>query len=187
MIKVVLTGSESTGKTELARRLGAHFDAPVSGEFVRGYAAGREDRIGFGDHGPIAKGQMAAEDEAMGRARDLVILDTDLVSTVVYCEHYFGRCPPWIETEARARAAQLYLLLQPDIPWEPDGVRDREHRRDELHELFRAKLEALRVPVVQIGGSGDARFRAAVVAVEELLAGQRRDAVEIDALDRPAK
>ena len=93
MIKVVLTGSESTGKTELAHRLGDHFGAPVAEEYVRDYAAERGGTLGFEDHGPIARGQIAAEDGAVAAAKDLVVLDTDLVSTVVYCEHYFGHCP----------------------------------------------------------------------------------------------
>jgi NadR type nicotinamide-nucleotide adenylyltransferase len=173
VIKVVLTGSESTGKSELARRLGEHFNAPVSVEFVRAYAA-QHGNLGFADHGPIAKGQIAAEDEAIRRAGDLVVLDTDLVSTVVYCEHYFGRCPPWIETEARTRAADLYLLLKPDIPWQPDDVRDREHRREEMHQLFRSKLEALGLAYVEIGGDGEARFRAAVEVVEAVISRPRK-------------
>lgn len=165
MIKVVLTGSESSGKTDLARRLGEHFGEPVSFEFVREYAAQRAGELGFGDHGPIARGQMASEDAAIARARDLVILDTDLVSTVVYCEHYFGRCPEWIEHEARARAGQLYLLLQPDLPWQPDGIRDRGERRAEMHALFAAKLAALGLNYVEIGGEREARLRSAARAI----------------------
>ena len=171
MIKIVLIGSESTGKTELAHRLGKHFDAPVSEEFVRGYAARRDQPLGFSDHGPIAKGQIAAEDDAIARARHLVILDTDLVSTVVYCEHYFGRAPEWIETEARVRTGQLYLLLEPDIPWQPDGIRDRGDRREEMHQLFRNKLRLLGLRFVEIAGDGDTRFHAAVRAIDaEVLA-----------------
>lgn len=167
MIKVVLTGSESTGKTELAHQLGEHFHAPVAEEFVRAYAAARNGQLGFADHGPIAKGQMASEDAAIARASDLVILDTDLVSTVVYCEHYFGRCPEWIVTEARARAADLYLLLAPDIPWVPDGVRDRGDRREEMHALFAEKLQALGLRYVEIRGSREDRFARAAAMVAE--------------------
>lgn len=170
MIKVVLTGGESTGKTQLARQLGQHFHAPVAEEFVRAYAASRGGQLGFADHGPIARGQMAAEDDAIRRATDIVILDTDLVSTVVYCEHYFGRCPEWIEQEARSRAGDLYLLMQPDIPWVADGVRDRGHMRDEIHALFTSKLGELGLTYVEIGGTGDERLERAIHAVEERLA-----------------
>ena len=169
MIKVVVTGSESTGKTELARTLGAHFSAPVSPEFVRGYAANRRDVLGFADHGPIAHGQMAGEDAAIRRADRLVILDTDLVSTVIYCEHYFGKCPAWITEAARARAGTIYLLLQPDVPWIPDGVRDRGDRRDEMHGLFVDRLRRFGAPFVEIGGTWDERLARAVAVVAQLL------------------
>jgi NadR type nicotinamide-nucleotide adenylyltransferase len=166
MIKVVLTGSESSGKTELALRLGEHFAAPVAAEFVRAFSAQRGGKLDFTDHGPIARGQIELEDAAIAKARDLVFLDTDLVSTVVYCEHYFGRSPEWIEQEARARAGDLYLLLKPDTPWVADGVRDRGERREEMHESFRGKLEALGLTYAEIGGDRATRFRAAVRAVE---------------------
>jgi len=169
VIKVVLTGSESTGKTELARQLGDHFAAPVAEEFVRDYAAERGGKLGFDDHGPIAHGQMASENAAIAAAKGLVLLDTDLVSTVVYCEHYFGRCPAWIEKNARARAGDLYLLLKPDIPWIADGVRDRGHRRDEMHDLFKAKLVEMRLRYVDISGDRDERFSLAVRAIESVV------------------
>jgi NadR type nicotinamide-nucleotide adenylyltransferase len=164
--RVVLTGSESTGKTELAKRLGEHFGAPVSREFVRDYAAKIGRQLGFADHGIIAHGQMAAEDEAIAGATDLAILDTDLVSTAVYCKDYLGYCPPWIDEEAQKRAGDLYLLLRPDIPWVPDGIRDREHHREEMHALFAERLKAMGVRVVEIGGEREERFAAAVQAIE---------------------
>ena len=170
VLKVVLTGGESTGKTELAHALGRHFDEPVSEEFVRSYAAARGGQLGFGDHGPIAKGQMAAEDAAVARARQMVFLDTDLVSTVVYCEHYFGRCPPWIVDEARTRAADLYLLMKADIPWVADGIRDRGDRRDEMHVLFRDKLVEFGVMYAEIGGDRQTRLTSALQAIEHRLA-----------------
>ena len=166
MIKIVVTGSESTGKTRLASRLGEHFAAPVSVEFVREYATEKGAPLGYEDHGPIAHGQIASEDAAIARATDLVVLDTDLVSTVVYCEHYFGRCPPWIVDAARARAAHLYLLLTPDVPWAADGVRDRGDRREEMHALFASTLRRFRLAVVEVGGPWDERFERAVTAVD---------------------
>jgi NadR type nicotinamide-nucleotide adenylyltransferase len=169
VIKVVLTGPESTGKTELAQRLGQHYRAPVAAEFVRDFAARRDGKIEFGDHGAIARGQMSSEDRAIAIAGDVVILDTDLVSTVVYCEHYFGRVPEWIAAEARARAGQLYLLMEPDIPWQADGVRDRPERREEMHGLFRDRLREYGLRYIEIRGKGEERFQAAVDAIDAIV------------------
>ena len=108
---------------------------------VRGQA--RHGVIEFTDHGPIARGQMALEDAAIARGNPLVVQDTDLLSTVVYCEHYFGKCPAWIAEAARERAPDLYLLCEIDVPWVADGVRDRGHMREQMQQLFRDAVYAV--------------------------------------------
>lgn len=168
--RVVLTGSESTGKTTLAHRLAAHYGTVASREFVREYALARGNALGFDDLAPIAHGQMAAEDEVVARATRVVFLDTDLVSTAIYSRHYYDRCPAWLAAAAAERAADLYLLMDIDVPWVPDPARDRGDRRDEMHRLFRDGLAARHLPTVEISGDWDGRFAAAVRAVDALLA-----------------
>lgn len=168
--RVVLTGSESTGKTTLARQLASHFEAELVPEFVRDFAARKGAPIDFADHGAIARGQMALEDEHIARANALVIQDTDLLSTVVYCDHYFGRCPQWIVETAAERRPDLYLLCEIDVPWMPDGIRDRGHSREEMQQLFRDAVRDSGVPSVIISGNAEERFRAAVEAITLALA-----------------
>jgi NadR type nicotinamide-nucleotide adenylyltransferase len=174
LTRIVLTGSESVGKTTMAAQLAAHFGALMVPEFVRDYAATLGRALDFRDHGPIAKGQMALEDDAIARARArgdrLLIHDTDLVSTVVYCHHYFGRCPAFIEDAAVERQATHYLLLDIDVPWVADGVRDREDRRAEVQALFVATLTRFGLPFTTIYGDWTSRSARAVDRVSELLA-----------------
>jgi NadR type nicotinamide-nucleotide adenylyltransferase len=169
VIRVVLTGSESTGKSTLAQTLAEHYDAPLVPEFVRGFAERKNGPIEFGDHGPIARGQMALEDEHMARASRLVVQDTDLLSTVVYCEHYFGACPEWVRDAAAARRPDLYLLMEIDVPWIADGVRDRGERREELQQLFRNAVAASETAVAVVRGSWGERLQRAVDSIDELL------------------
>ena len=187
MIRVVLTGSESTGKSTVAAELTAHFDASaLVPEFVRHFAALKGAPIDFSDHGTIARGQMALEDEQIARAPAVVIQDTDLLSTVVYCVHYFGRCPAWIEEEAAARRPDLYLICDVDVPWVPDGVRDREYARGEMQALFRRAVTASGVPFVDIRGSRAERLNAAVAAVAAVRA-MRDGPIDVRAPQFPAK
>jgi NadR type nicotinamide-nucleotide adenylyltransferase len=173
VIRVVLTGSESTGKTTLAGRLAAHYGVRHVPEFVREYAAAKQSPLEFADHGPIARGQMAMEDEAIAREKTLVIQDTDLLSTVVYCDHYFGSCPRWIIDAARARRPDLYLLCEIDVPWIEDGIRDRGHMREDMQVLFRAAVRASGAPYVVIEGHAEERFAAAVDTIDALLLSAR--------------
>ena len=169
MIRIVLTGSESTGKTTLATDLAARYGAALVPEFVRDYVAQKTTPLGLGDHGPIARGQMALEDEHTASSPALVVQDTDLLSTVVYCDHYFGKCPPWIVEAAAARRPTLYLLCEIDVPWIADGVRDRGHMRQEMQSLFRAAVLASGTPFVVIDGSWADRLQRAVDAIDALL------------------
>ncbi len=173
MIRVVFTGSESTGKSTLAAEVAKHFDADLVPEFVRTFAEGKATPIEFSDHGPIARGQMALEDEYLARAGRLLVQDTDLLSTVVYCRHYFGRCPEWIEEAARTRRPDLYLLCGIDIPWIADGVRDRGHLREDMHALFQEAVTASEAPTRDLTGSRARRTADAIAAIDALLGSER--------------
>jgi len=166
--RVVLTGSESTGKTELARRLAAHYGAPFVAEFVRQFAEEKHAPLEFTDHGPIARGQMALEDAAIARGEPLIVQDTDLLSTVVYCDHYYHRVPESILEEARRRRPDLYLLMDIDVPWIPDPARDRGDRREEMHALFERAVRKSGVRYELVRGSWEARYEQAVRAIDSL-------------------
>jgi NadR type nicotinamide-nucleotide adenylyltransferase len=169
LTRVVVTGSESTGKTTLATQLAEHYGAELVPEFVRGYAERKNRPLSFRDHGPIAHGQMALEDRHAAVATHLLIQDTDLLSTVVYCNHYFGKCPEWIVSAAAARRPHLYLLMDIDVPWVADGIRDRGHRRAEMHGLFREAVADSGAFVAVIGGNWGDRFAQATAAVDQVL------------------
>ena len=171
-LRVVLTGAESTGKTELARRLAAHYGAPWTPEFVRGYLDARigagGPALGVADIEPIARGQIALEDAAVATASALLLHDTDLASTLVYAEHYYGEAPAWIADAVRVRRADLYLLLDVDVPFTADPQRGTPERRAELHARFVAALAAIDARTIIVRGDWDARFARAVEAIDEL-------------------
>lgn len=170
LLRVVLIGSESTGKTTLAAELAVHYGTIWSPEFARAYADRKPGPLDPSDVEPIAHGQIAGEDEAARRASRLLILDTDLLSTVVYSRHYYARCPDWVEKAARRRLADLYLLHHPDVPWVADGAqRDRPQAREQVHASLLGILEAARARYVDVRGPWSERRAAAVAAVDALL------------------
>jgi NadR type nicotinamide-nucleotide adenylyltransferase len=167
--RVVLTGSESTGKTTLTAELARHYDAVWVPEYARSYAAGKGAPLDAGDVQPIALGQIAVQDAALMRASRLLLLDTDLLSTAVYARHSYAQCPDWVTQAVLARRADLYLLCDIDIPWTVDPQRDRPHERDQLQGLFDEALRSGTFPVVPIRGNWRERFAAARTAIDALL------------------
>lgn len=162
LARICLIGPEASGKTTLAAWLARAQGVPWLPEFARTYAENVRRPLVHDDVDEIARGHIAAED-ALRAPR--VVLDTDLVSTVVYSRHYYGSCAEWIEAAARARRADRYLLCRPDLPWTADGVRDRGDRRDELFDAFHATLEEFGAAVRVVEGSGNARLESAWIGL----------------------
>lgn len=170
MIRVVVTGSECTGKTTLAAALAKHYGVPWVAEYARQFVLEKGSAPVYADVAAIARGQIALEEAAAAGAGELLVQDTDLLSTVVYSRHYYGDCPGWVEAALAARMANLYLLAGTDVPWVADGEqRDRGHRREEMQELFRQALRARAAPTVEVGAAPDHRMAAATRAIDRLL------------------
>jgi NadR type nicotinamide-nucleotide adenylyltransferase len=166
--RVCLIGPESTGKTDLAIRLGRHFNAPVVREFAREYAVERANKLSYDDCEPIARGQIEIADRE-SQIAGLVIHDTDLISTVVYGRHYYGRIPEWIVDEARRRHADLYLLMDTDVPWIADSARDTGgEAREDLFDAFRGALDEFDTNWTVVSGDWEERFRHASAAIGDL-------------------
>ncbi len=165
--RVVLTGSESTGKTSLAQALAQHYGASWVPEFAREYLAGKGAPLTGDDVEAIARGQLALQQGLLSTSPSLVICDTDLLSTMVYARHYYGESPSWIDEALRRDPADLYLLLDIDVPWVADPQRDRPNDRAEMHGYFRQTLESLDLPHAVIRGSWKTRLQQALSAIEE--------------------
>jgi NadR type nicotinamide-nucleotide adenylyltransferase len=177
LVRVCVTGPESTGKTTLAQRLAELRGTEWVPEASRSYAERKGGELLASDVAPIAREHLALADAAGARAlarhARLIVLDTDLVSTVIYARHYYGSVPRWIERTERARRADLYLLCDVDVPWVPDGVRDRPTNRDAMFELFRTALTRRGANVVVVRGDWDARWALARDAVALVMVRDR--------------
>jgi len=183
--RIVLIGPECTGKTQLAQTLAARFGVPWSAEFARLFVDSRQRAVKYRDVDAIGRGQLAQEEEAIARAKaagaPLLFHDTDLISTLIYSRHYFGKAPVWIEPQARGRLADLYLLHSPDVPWMEDpGYREQPERREELFARFQETLHRFGAPVAPIHGPWDTRCQLALEAIR-----QRMDIVPIFSTLRP--
>lgn len=172
--RIVISGTESTGKTQLAQKLAAHFGEPWSPEFARMFWD-LHGGITAADLDAVDRGQVANEDAAAVQARRVVFFDTDLITCVIWNDLLFpGACPTWVRTAAdeRARRAALYLLCDADVPFVPDPQRcfPDDESRARARALWRGALVGRKLPFVEITGDWAQRERTAIAAVEALLA-----------------
>lgn len=174
LVKVVIYGPESTGKTTLAGDLAAHYKTEWVPEYAREYLQEKwnERKVicELEDLLPIARGQIRLENELSKKARNVLICDTDLLETKVYSEIYFDDyCDPVLEKYALANHYDLYLLTYVDVPWEEDDLRDRPFGRKETFEKFRATLEKYDRNFVILKGDRATRLRRAVTEIDQYL------------------
>lgn len=134
--RVVLTGSESVGKTTLAKRLADEFETNWIPEFAREYLESKPSPMTVDDFLPIAKGHLQSEIEASKSANKFLFLDTDHLTTKIYLHHYFKSEDLWITKLAKNLYYDESLLLDIDIPWVADSLRDLGNEREYMKQLF---------------------------------------------------
>ena len=173
-IRICLFGPESSGKSTLSRKLSQHYNAPLALEYAREYLQDlweKEQKICRPkDLLPIAIGQMRLENSAVAQASDLVICDTDLLTTKVYSEAYYeGWSPELLTKYALKNTYDLYLLTYIDTPWDADDLRDRPEQRQEMFDLFKSALEHNNKPYILLKGSVEERMQMATKTINQLL------------------
>lgn len=151
--KIAVTGPESSGKTTLCRALAKHFNTVWAPEYSRYYLSRLDREYALPDLLAIAKGQLQWQQRDAGRARELLICDTDLVVLKVWSDYRFGYTDPWIIRQLEQNPYDLTLLCYPDIPWEPDPLRENPLDRQELLERYVETLQHFRIPYIEVCGA----------------------------------
>ena len=169
VLKIVVTGPESTGKTVLCIALADHFNTGYVPEYSRKYLQHKEGKYNREDLTRIAEGQIKSEEEYQLKYKSLLICDTSLEVLRVWSEWKFKTCDDFIIENARHRTPDLFLLLTPDLPWQPDPQRENSDDRDELFAYYQQSLPEYNTRVVIISGAGEKRTTNAIQAIEDCL------------------
>ncbi len=166
---ICLHGPESVGKSTMATLLAEHFACEIVPEYGRAYCEEHGTDVDMHDLVVIAQRHATMTRAARTRARDWLILDTDPVMTAVWAEMMHGRGDPWFDRFDDY--ADIYLLLDIDLPWVDDGLRiyGTPEDRARFCALSQAELERRGVNWVLISGDGEPRFYAAVNAIKRVI------------------
>ena len=175
LIKVVIIGPESTGKSTLSEQLAQHYKTEWCPEFAREYLFTHGKNYTYEDLITIAKGQIALEDKyaSLLTTHDsrLLFIDTDMYVMKVWCEFVFEKCHRFILEQIVKRKYDLYLLCNVDLPWMPDELREYPdlETRKKLFRIYKDCMVNQSVHWIEISGNYEERLQKAIGAVDHLL------------------
>ncbi|UFH55658.1 AAA family ATPase [Spirosoma sp. KNUC1025] len=165
--KVCLFGPESVGKTTLAQQLANEYQTRFVPEMARSMITSNDFTLN--DIIQIGKAQTEAVQLAERSANRVLFCDTDVITTQIYASIYFQQVPPVLyELEMQVRY-DAYILLDIDIPWVADNLRDFGHQRSEMLSRFRYELDKRNYVYTLVSGSYTERFEAAKRIADTLI------------------
>ena len=184
IIKIVMFGPESTGKTTLAKQLAHHFNTNWAPEFARDYLQQKWDETQEicepKDLLPIAIGQTKLENTALLSANKFLFCDTCLLVTKVFSEIYYNFCDPALDKAARKHKYDLFFLTDIDVPWKKDDLRDHPEKRNTSFTVFKQALIDNKKPFIILSGDEETRLEKAIQITNDLAKAKSMGLSSID-------
>lgn len=169
IIKIAIVGPESTGKSTMSAYLAQYYQTIWVPEFARGYCEKLTEPCTWQDEVNMFYGQLALEEEYLPKANQLLICDTTFITVKIWSDQIFGSAPQEVLDELPKHPYDLYLLLNIDLPWEEDPLRDFPHMRQHFMEVWHKELKALDANYVVISGTDQSRYDDAIRAIDAFL------------------
>lgn len=174
IIKVVINGPESTGKTTLTKQLAEYFNTEYVPEFARNYlqekwdlkkeVCSKEDLL------VIVKEQVNLENELSSKANKVLLLDTNIITTVNWSiTHFDGFCDPWIQKQSELLIYDHYLITNIEIPWVKDDLRDRPNERESMLSSLINQHDIRDLKYLIVSGSMNDRLNKSIDLIKNLI------------------
>lgn len=168
--KIAIVGPESTGKSTMSLQLAKYYNVPWVPEYARYYCANLTAPCTLQDETNMFHGQVALEESVLSMTEtDFVICDTTFVTVKIWSDAFFGETPQVVLDALNKYTYDFYLLLDIDLPWQDDPLRDFPNQREHFMQVWHQELKALNANYKVIGGTGNDRLNNAITAVDDFL------------------
>ncbi|MFM9880343.1 MAG: AAA family ATPase [Burkholderiaceae bacterium] len=171
-LTIALLGAESSGKTQLAQALAAHFRkrgqrAVLVPEYLRLWCEQQRRTPRQQEQEAIAREQARQVDEA--GPCDVLIADTTALMIAVYSDHVFADTSLYRFALAQQRRYHVTLLTGLDLPWVADGLqREGPHVQQPVDSLLRQALQGAGLAYQVVYGQGQQRLENALNAISAI-------------------
>jgi HTH-type transcriptional regulator, transcriptional repressor of NAD biosynthesis genes len=164
---VCLYGPESTGKSTLAMGLAKHYQTEFVPEVSREMITSNDFTIE--DITAIGKAQTERIHVKLKTANRILLCDTDLITTQIYSQKYLNTVPTVLYELEKEIHYDQYFLMDIDVPWVADGLRDLGNQRQEMFDAFKLELEKRNLEYTLISGSYIVRENQLKYLIDRLL------------------
>lgn len=165
--RVIITGPESTGKSDLSVFLAKSLNGVSVPEYARDYIADLGREYTCSDIEFIAKEQYNTW-KKYEQTSTFVFFDTHLIITKVWFLWIYKKYPAWIDDAIKETSSGLYLLCNYDLPWQPDPLRENGgEARIKLFYLYQQELNNFKINYKLISGVGESRPESAITLVRK--------------------
>lgn len=166
--KIVILGTESTGKTTLTEKLAAYFGAAKVLETARDIIQDSK-AFKFDDLYRVAQEHANKIAACPIEASPLLFIDTDVHITNSYARFMYGKELKLSREVKEINKATLYLYLNHDVSYVQDGTRLSEVDRNQLDQSHRQTLHHYGIKYHEIKGDWQERFKQAVDVIKSQL------------------
>lgn len=168
--KIAIVGPESTGKSTITQQLAKSYHTLWVPEYARYYCAALTEPCNLQDEVNMFHGQLALEDSILAIAeKDLIFCDTTFITVKIWSDEVFGETPQIVLDALPKYNYDLYLLMDIDLPWQEDPLRDFPHKREHFMNVWHQELKSLNATYVTVSGQEEQRLNNAITAVETFL------------------
>lgn len=167
--KIAIVGPESTGKSTISAQLAEHYNTVWVPEYARDYCGALTAPCTWQDEINMFHGQLDLEKEMLPQANGILICDTTFITVKIWSDEMFGRAPQEVLDELPRHPYDLYLLMDIDLPWQDDPLRDFPHLREHFMEVWHRELRALNAEYYLISGTDKERLSNAINRIDKFL------------------
>lgn len=169
--KVAIVGTESCGKSNLAKKLAKIYNTEYVHEVGRQYCIEHSDKLTPEIFDNIAMEHFLLQAKRLKTSNKVLFVDSDAVITQYYLDIYFqGRTSPVIDEIIKLQNYDLVLYLEPDVKWVSDGMRNqgeedvRARNNERLKQMYRKRG----IKFIEISGDYHERLTKAKSLVDKL-------------------